>query len=90
MQEMIFLQAQSDGRAADLVLNQACSRDVTDLELTALNQDFDTLGLKPLRDLFYFLCAPFKASRRLPRPLIKPLPRPDSFGQKYSAITSQT
>ena len=48
------------------------------------------LGLKPLRDLFYFWCAPFEASRRLPRPLIKPLPRLDSFGQKYSAVTSQT
>ena len=37
LQEMIFLQAQSDGRAAYLVLNQACRRDITDLELTQLN-----------------------------------------------------
>ena len=46
LEEMIFLQAQSDGRAAFLVFNQACSRDITNLELTALNQDFDNSNIE--------------------------------------------
>ena len=43
---MIFLQAQSDGRRAYLVLNQACKRDITDLELTQLNQEFDISSIE--------------------------------------------
>jgi hypothetical protein len=47
LQEMIFMPAQSDGREAFLVLNKACSRDITDLaELTALNQDFDNSNIE--------------------------------------------
>ena len=43
---MIFLQAQSNGRSAFLVLNAACSRDITDLELTVLNQQFDNASIE--------------------------------------------
>ena len=43
---MIFLQAQGDGRAAYLILAQTCSRDITDLELTQLNQDFDNSSIE--------------------------------------------
>ena len=46
LQEMMFLQAQSDGRVAYLVLDQACRRDITDLELTRLNQDFDNSSIE--------------------------------------------
>ena len=46
LQEMISIQAQGDGRAAFLLLNQACRRDVTDLELTQLNQDFDNASIE--------------------------------------------
>ena len=38
---MIFLQAQSDGRAAYVIMSQHCSRDIMDLEITQLNHDFD-------------------------------------------------
>ena len=43
---MIILQAQSDGREAFLVLKTACSRDITDLELTVLNQQFDNSSIE--------------------------------------------
>ena len=43
---MIFLQAQSDGRRAYLVLNQVCKRDITDIELTQLNQEFDNSSIE--------------------------------------------
>ena len=46
LREMIFLQAQSDGRAAYVVLQQACSRDITDLEITQFNQDFDNSSIE--------------------------------------------
>ena len=46
LQDMMFLQAQSDGRAAYLVLDQACRRDITDLELPRLNQDFDNSSIE--------------------------------------------
>ena len=41
LQEMIFLQAHGDGHEAFNVLNAACSRDITNVELTTLNQVFD-------------------------------------------------
>ena len=41
LREMIFIRAQSDGRAAYVIMTQNCSRDITDLEITQLNQDFD-------------------------------------------------
>ena len=43
---MIFLQAQSNGRESYLVLNQACRRDVTDLELNQQNQEFDNSSIE--------------------------------------------
>ena len=43
---MIFMQAQSDARAAYVVLAQTCSRDITDLEITQLNQDFDNTSIE--------------------------------------------
>ena len=46
LQEMIFLHAQADGRAAYVVLPQHCSRDITDLEITQLNQDFDNSSIE--------------------------------------------
>ena len=46
LREMIFMQAQSDGRAAYLVLNQACRRDITDLEIQQLNHDFNNSSIE--------------------------------------------
>ena len=46
LQEMISLQSQGGGHAAFLVLNAACSRDITDLELTVLNQVFDNSSIE--------------------------------------------
>ena len=43
---MIFVQAQGDGREAYLVLYKVGSRDDTNLELTALNQDFDNSSIE--------------------------------------------
>ena len=43
---MISFQARSNGREAYLVLDQACRRDITDLELNQLNQEFDNSSIE--------------------------------------------
>ena len=48
LREMIFLQAQSDGRAAYVILSQHYHREITDLEITQLNQEFDTACFEAL------------------------------------------
>ena len=45
LREMIFLQAQPDGRAAYVVMSQTGSRDITDLETMQLKQDFDNSSI---------------------------------------------
>jgi hypothetical protein len=43
---MIFMQAQSDGREAYVVLNRACRREITDLEIQQLDQDFNNSSIE--------------------------------------------
>ena len=46
LREMIFINAQSNRRAAYIILSQHCSRDITNLEITQLNQDFDNASIE--------------------------------------------
>ena len=41
LQEMMSFEAKSDGRLAYLLLDAACTRSITDLELNMLNREFD-------------------------------------------------
>ena len=43
---MIYFQARSNGREAYIILDQACRRDITDLELNQLNQEFDNSSIE--------------------------------------------